>query len=627
MKFRLLKSLVVVCLPLLLTCVCLAAEPIHYELGFERPNTHLLDITIRADGLDGKEVAFAIPYWAPGVYIVEQFAVNVQGFHATDAAGRPLPWRKSDSQTWQIDLHGQTAVVVRYQIYADGMPIRGAQYDERHAGITGAAVWMYMVSGKERAADLKIDRSSVPGNWKIATGMRRADANTYAAPDYDSFADCPIEISDFVEKDFVALGTTYHVVVHDEIGNQDFTKFITDMHKVIETSVVPTLAPAVKGPLAAPFADYWFLIHISPFPAPGAGVEHLNSTMIVMSTEWDDHSPTTHDFLSDLYENKIDLATHEFFHAWNVKRLRPKELGPFDYAHMVHTQSLWISEGLTNYFTSRALLCSGFWSQQNYLDYTARVITGLEQEPGRKERSIADTSWDTWFGFSGGGSGAFSSSFSNNLANTNYSYYDGGEVLGWLLDLEIRHATENRKSIVDWMRLMYERYSLPKAGFEPEDAVRAASEIAGKDMSEFFARYVTGKEPLPYENNFSYAGIRVEKSYSPVPWLGIAVEADRQERPLIVNVIPGSPAERDGLDRGDAIVALDGKAVDASGYEKELKIRHAGDRVMITVVRNGQIRQIPVVSESDPYPTYALKPIDDPTDSQKQIYRSLMSCP
>ena len=150
---------------------------------------------------------------------------------------------------------------------------------------------------------------------------------------------------------------------------------------------------------------------------------------------------------------------------------------------MVHTRSLWISEGITDYYAAVALARTGIFTPQDYLDHMGRVITALEQSPGRKERSIADTSWDTWFGGGGGGFGA--GAYSTNLVNTNYSYYDGGNVLGLLLDLEIRHATQNRKSLDDWMRLMYQRYALPKPGFEPGDAVRAASEVAGTDMTSF----------------------------------------------------------------------------------------------------------------------------------------------
>jgi len=607
-----------------------AAEPVRYELGFRKWNTHLLDITIRANGLDGRAVQFAMPYWAPGVYIVEEFATNVQGFSATDPSGRTLPWHKVDGSAWQIDLNGSTGVIVHYLFYANGMPIRGAQYDERHAAMTGAAIWMYMVDGKDRPAELAIKRSQLPPNWKIATALPKITDNTYAAQNYDWFADCPIEIGEYQEKSFSVLGTTYHVVVHDEADSGDFTNFTEQLRKVIEKGVVPILAPAVRAsgsPLDAPFPEYWFLIHISK-NGFGAGVEHLASTMIMMGQGWEDRSATDHDFLSDVAEYKIDLVTHEFFHSWNVKRLRPRELGPFDYSRQVHTPSLWISEGLTNYFTWLAILRSGYWKPQTYLDRTARVITGLESEPGRKERSIAETSYDTWFGFSGSGAGGFGPNSSNNLANTTFSYYDGGQILGALLDLEIRHATNNRKSLDDWMRLMYQRFALPKPGFEPEDAVKAAGDIAGADMSEFFTRYVTGKDDLPYERDFGYAGIQVERIYSKKTWLGAEVRQDRNSGgAYLANIIPGSPAENDGLDRGDIILAVDGKVVDSRGFTTDLEARKPGDRMILTLNRHGVLRQITVTAAANPYPEFKLKPLDNPSSAQKAIYGGMLGLP
>ena len=165
-------------------------------------------------------------------------------------------------------------------------------------------------------------------------------------------------------------------------------------------------------------------------------MEHLNSTMLIMGSQWKNHSSTDHDFVSNLYDYKVSLATHEFFNAWNVKRLHPRELGPFDYSLPVDTQSLWISEGITDYYTDIALVRSVFWTPDIYRQRLGRVFSSFEQFPGREERSIANTSWDTWFGFRGEGAGDFGPGFANNLVNTNYSYYDGGQILGLLLDLE-----------------------------------------------------------------------------------------------------------------------------------------------------------------------------------------------
>jgi len=590
-----------------------AAGPVEYQLAFERPNTHLMDVTMRISDLDGRSADVAIPVWSPGAYSVRNYAANVQGFAAANDSGAQLAWRKTDAQTWRIELNGARSAVVRYKVY-------NAAYNDSHVSFTGPSVWMYLTNGKDRPATLSIDRSNLPADWKIATGMRKTGPTSFAADDYDWFADYPIEISNYGEQVFDALGTRYHIIV-DPPDERDFAKFAADLKKVVEAAV-EILAPAVGGDRAAPFSEYYFLIHIRSGGGVAGGVEHLNSTMISMNSGWSERGPSTSQYLTDIYTVKLFVAAHEFFHAWNVKRLRPRELGPFDYTQMVHTPSLWISEGLTSYYATRILLRAGFLTPQQYLDYLGRLWSGLEDKPGRKERSVADTSWDTWFGGGGGGGGGGNGG-GNNLINTNYSYYDGGETLGSLLDMEIRHDTQNRKSLDDWMRLMYSRYALPKPGFTPEEAVRAASETAGTDMTEFFRRYVNGKDPFPYERDFAYGGIEVETVARKQAWLGAALQSSNGGAG-VSNILPGSPAESAGLDRGDTILALDGKMIDRAALEKAIAASHPGDAVALTVNHLGHVKEERVTLGQSPYLDYKLKPMDAPDESQRAIYRNYL---
>ena len=605
----------------LFPAVCAAAQPLRYELGFERWNTHLVDVTIRANGLAGKSVRFSLPVWGPGAYGVRNFATEVQNFSATDSAGHELPWRKTDAQTWEVDLRAAGGAVIHYRVYANSLG--SVQYDDRHVAINGPAVWMYQVDGKERPIELTINASQLPADWKIATGLNRTAATTFRATDYDWFADCPIEIAAFSEKDISVLGTTYHFIVHDEMGKQDYTQFTRDMQRIIEKGVVPILAPVVGGPLPAPFSDYWFLIHIAPGNGLGGGTEHLNSTKISYSRDWGDSTPTTHDYMTSVYEAKVFVAVHELFHAWNVKRLRPRPLGPFDYTQMVHTPSLWISEGLTSYYACVALLRSGYWTPEQYLGYVGRMISALDAMPGRTERSIAETSWDTWFGYIGGSAGPGNPV--TNILNTNYSYYDGGQTLGVLLDLEIRQRTNDRKSLDDWMRVMYQRFALPKPGFADSDVVHVASEVTGSDMSEFFRRYLYGKDPLPYDRDFGYAGIGVKRAASIHGWSGIVLATSADGRPVIGNIVPGSPAEQGGLDRGDVVVALDDQSGDRDGIERSLSTRRSGERVTFTVLHHDLVRQVPVTLADNPHPGYVLAPSPNLTQAQQEMYRSLFN--
>jgi predicted metalloprotease with PDZ domain len=210
-----------------------------------------------------------------------------------------------------------------------------------------------------------------------------------------------------------------------------------------------------------------------------------------------------------------------------------------------------------------------------------------------------------------------------NLANTNYSYYDGGQIVGHLLDLAIRQKTNNSKSLDDWMRLMYSRYALPKPGFEPDDAIKAISEVGGMDFTDFFHRYVSGKEPLPYDTYFAYAGITVEKKVDATkPWLGIASAKNDDGRAKITNVLPGSPAEAAGLSKDDVIIAIDDRSINSDDLSGAVALHKPGDTLKISLIRLGELRNFNVTLGSNPYATYTLKPAENPTDSQKQIYKS-----
>jgi predicted metalloprotease with PDZ domain len=611
MAHGLLKTFLTLAIFTLLNCsVVRAADPLHYELRFERPSTHLMDVTIHAADLEGPSVEFAMPDWAPGSYYLQNYSANVQAFRAVGSDGKELSWRKTDSQTWRVELGGANAVTVSYQVFGDTLRNNQAQYNERHAFIGGPSVWMYLVGAKERPVELTI---AVPTGWKVATGMEHTSDHTFRAADYNWFADAPLEISDFAEKDFQVLGTTYHVIVHDVEGQKDFSKFTQDAQKFVET-IVPMFSSVTGAEQAAPFKDYWFLFHV--WPNTGGGLEHLNSTQINFSKGWDSQEPVPG--YGNHYNLKLFVTAHEFFHAWNVKRLRPQPLGPFDYSQMVHTPSLWISEGVTSYYGALALARAGLITPQQYLDEISRTITNFEQNPGRRERSIEDTSWDTWFN----GDTVIQL---NNLKNTNYSYYDGGQIMAHILDFAIRQDTKNRKSLDDWMRLLYSRYALPKPGFQPDDAVKAASEVAGVDVSEIFSKYISGKEPIPYEKYFAYAGIDVEKKLElEKPWLGVSHSKSDDGHAKITNVIPGSSAETAGLDRDDVVIGIDGRIVDEDAFDETILQHKPGDTLHMTVIRLGELKEIPVTLIASPFPAYKLKPMENPSDQQKAIYNSWM---
>jgi predicted metalloprotease with PDZ domain len=585
-----------------------AAEPVRYELRLGPPNTHLVEITIRAAGLDpARGAEFAMPAWAPGSYNISDYAKMVQEFRAERADGRALEWRKTDKQTWRVELAGAREAVVRYKLYGNTLANNWVQYNDRHLFLAGPAAWMYLVGGKERPTRLVIPE--VPAGWRIATGCARAGENTFTAADYDTFADCPIEIADFKSESFTHAGTEYHVVVHDIVGGKDFSSFTSDTRKLVE------VITAMYGP-RAPFDEYWFLFHI--WPGTGGGLEHKTSTRINFSTDWDSRNPAGR-FGTD-YELKLFVTAHEFYHAWNVKRLRPAGLGPFDYTREVHTPSLWLSEGLTSYYGELALVRAGLTTPEQYLASMSTLLTGYEALPGRVERSLEEVSWDTWFRATPPGD--------TNLPNTNYSYYDGGQVVGHILDFAIREATGNRRSLDDAMRLLYERHALPRPGFTPADVVGAINEVAGRDLSELYRNYIAGKEPLPYERYFAYAGIAVERvAQSDRAWLGAELDRTGDGWARVRRLAPGGPAERAGLFRGDVILEADGQALGFAELFRRLETLRPGATLKLTVRRWGEPVQLEVTLGASPYPTIRLRPAEDATLEQRAVFRSWMGQP
>ncbi len=352
----------------------------------------------------------------------------------------------------------------------------------------------------------------------------------------------------------------------------------------------------------------------------------MNSTQIDFSKDFDSKDPAP--AYGDQAMAKLFVSSHEFFHAWNVKRLRPLPLGPFDYTEMVHTPSLWISEGLTSYYGELNLVRAGLLTPEKYLELMGRQITNFEGDAGAAGAQHRGYELGHLVHAEHGDAGEQSAEHELFVLRRR-------QVMGHILDFAIRHDTGNAKSLDDWMRLLYSRYALPKPGFQPEDAVKAAAEIAGKDESALFVKYLAGKEAIPYEQYFGYAGISVEKkidtekgwsgmTFGGAPGMAPAAGMGDGGHARIQNIIPGSPAETAGLDFGDEIYGVDGRPMGGDDVKKALDAHKPGDTVKLTVARLGEFRDFTMTFTASPYPVYTLKVMPDMTPEQKAIYESWM---
>ena len=596
-KFKgLLARATLLCLLLLATSVAICAqEPplrIYYNLAMSHPNAHLFEVRIEVDIPTEAKIQsldFQMPKWSPGRYAVFDFAKNVQESRAwtgcprqVDANGVVLPnscpasdWpvTRVDDQTWRIEPNGNTTIHFDYKVFANDLSGTFSVLDSRHANFNGGCIFMYVVNHKQDPVSLSINP---PKDWRIVNGRtEKPDQSEWHFPNWDIMTDTPTEIApDWTEDDFKVEGKLYHVVVHS-MGNEGGKRpaLVRDIEKIVRTETTMWGAPE--------FDSYTFLIHFANDRHSNDGMEHLTSTQIIEPGALADPG---------MYEDALDAIAHEFFHVWNVKRLRPIELGPWDFTRPANTRGLWIAEGITNYYGHLMQRRAGLWDDAKLLSTLGQQISEVENSPGSRLMSAEESSLSAPF------IDDAPHAQQTNLANTSISYYPKGEVLGLVLDLLIRGKTGGRASLDDVMRRMYEEFYLksPNAtyylrgrGFRPEDFERIVSEVAAADMSDFFKRYVRGVESPPYEEAFAQVGLRfVREPRQPVS-VGISADESDHTNFKIASVRSDSPAAEAGLQVGDIIKTFDGIRLTPGNFLSTIGHYRPGNHVEV-IIRRGQ---------------------------------------
>jgi predicted metalloprotease with PDZ domain len=579
-----------------------------YSLGMERPSTHLLQVEIMVTKVAAPVLRFAMPVWAPGRYAIYDFAKNVQEFGVVGANGQALPWVQPDKQTWAVNTSDCGGTVkVRYKVFANDLTGSFSQFDTSHGAINGASIFMYLSGNKPDPLTLTIQP---PQGWKIVSGFSMSlTQTTFHVPNYDGLIDTPLEISpDCWVNDFEEDGKTFRVAVNsypDQDGDAGNRSALVDgLKKIVHSEMAMMPEPD--------FSHYTFLFHFDPGPPMGDGMEHLDSTDIIVRGKLSDSG----------LSQALETAAHEFFHLWNAKRLRPAGLGPFDYSREAYTRSLWFVEGITTYYSYVNLLRSGIWSQQEFLDRLAGEVRALREAPGRRLMSAENSSFHAWF---------FDRSpqmQETNFANTTISYYNKGALLGMLLDLEIRSATHGQKSLDDVMGLMYGKfYDSPAAtyylrgrGYTEKDILDAVNQVSGTDFTPFFEQYVAGTVPLPYKEVLAKAGLalHIATSSQEPPSLGVLVEpVDTGVR--IYAVQSGGAADRAGLSRDDILISVDDQSLATESLSDRLSIYPAGAKVPFQVERHER-RLFVTVQLDPPQPDeYSITELPGATGEQVKI--------
>ncbi|HLY11977.1 MAG TPA: PDZ domain-containing protein [Planctomycetota bacterium] len=562
---------------------------VHYSVSIPDPNSHLVHVRMTVRDLPGDSADFVMPAWTPGSYKVRDYAKNVQDF----SAGR-RPWRKVDKSRWRVAAGGD--VTVEYTVWAFELSVQSSHVDADHAFLNGASVFFYVDGHKDAPVTMDL---AIPRGWRIASGLE-VRGRTLTAPDYDILVDSPIEIGTFTKRTFKAGGIPHHLVIHGE-GNYQEQKMVDDIRRIVETEI--------KILRHVPYSHYTFILHNSA--ERGGGLEHLNSTAL--------QYPALGYKPREKYENFLELVAHEFFHLWNVKRIHPDVLGPFDYEREVYTTLLWVMEGFTSYYDTIVPCRAKLWSPDKYFKKMAERIQKYEEKPGRKRQSLSESSFDTWIKLY---------QPNENSTNCQMSYYEKGELVGLCLDLELRRRTENRKSLDDVMRALYRDYGRHREGFPEAEFKRACEKIAG-NLDRFFRDLVDGVAEIPWNHYLDIAGLKLEKEprkpeEGEAPrkvraWLGIGT-AKAGGVLSIASVVEGAPAWKAGLSAKDEVIAIDGLKLPADDFERRLDDYEAGDRATFTIFRSGHLREIPVTLGAKENVTWTIRRGKAPSALQKKIY-------
>jgi predicted metalloprotease with PDZ domain len=482
------------------------AYKITYTISMSEPASHLFYVTVDVEGLAGAGyVDFQMPRWSPGRYAVFDFAKNVQEARALGRCApdercgtKSYPVERLDTQTWRVGAGYSKEINFSYRVFADDLSGTFAQLDARHANFNGGSVFVYVVGHKQDPVTLKVN---APGGWKVINGQSKGtEQYEFRFANYDLLIDTPTEVApDFNVETFEVNGKTYRVVVHsfgDEGGRR--TELAKRVERVVRAEVAMMPEPD--------YEQYTFLFHFDPTARRGDGMEHLTSTQIVETAALGDPRAL---------DDAVGAAAHEFFHVWNVKRLRPAGLGPWDFTRPVVTRGLWIAEGFTNYYGKLAQRRAGLWDDEQLLRAYSGAVGGIENQPGVRLTSAVESSLLAPF------IDRASHDQKTNLSNTVVSYYPKGETIALTLDLLIRGRSKGRASLDDVMRRAYEEFYLKGASdsyylkgraYTVEEFERLASETAGLDLSDFFSRYVHDTQPLPYDEALAYVGLRLMRT-------------------------------------------------------------------------------------------------------------------
>ncbi|MGB8599006.1 MAG: PDZ domain-containing protein [Burkholderiales bacterium] len=588
-------------------------HPVTYAVTPKNPEAHLLEVTCTVTHPDPSGQIFSLPAWIPGSYLIREYARHIVTLKAA-CNGKPLKTTKLDKHTWQC-APCRGALTLAYEVYAWDLSVRGAHLDTSHGFFNGTSVFL-MAHGFEQephAVEIKPPPGRQYKEWRVATALPRDGAKefgfgAYRAENYDELIDHPVEIGDFDLVSFRVRGVQHHVTITG-VHDADLERLARDMKKICEYQI-----DFFHQDDKPPMSRYVFLV--TAVGEGYGGLEHRASTALLCSR--DDLPQKTHKEINDAYRNFLGLASHEYFHTWNVKRILPAAFQPYDLTKENYTSLLWVFEGLTSYYDDLVLARCGLISPEVYLQIIGETITKVLRTSGRLKQSVAESSFDAWTRFYRP---------DENSPNSGISYYAKGSLIGLALDLLIRRETKNRKSLDDVMRALWDYFGAKNIGVPEDGFEKLAQKVTGLSLKAFFDYAVRSRGDLPLQELLQDFGVDYElrgaesatdKGGKPASnpsrvrvTLGAKISGNKEAK--VHQVYDGGAAQSAGLSADDCIIAVDGLRVNANSLEKILGRKSPGDIVVMLAFRRDELMAFDVTLQATPKDTCSLALRDKPS--------------
>lgn len=568
---------------------------ISYTISFPKPETHYVKVSLHINNINQESLELKMPVWTPGSYLIREFARQIEREASYSEKGRKILFNKTSKNSWRLNTKNTSSVTFEYWVYCYELSVRTSFIDDSHAFLNGANIFMYLEGYQNDAYKIKIEK---PNNWaNINTSLPSVKNNLWEriAANYDELVDSPIEIGNHEVWEFEAKGIL-HKVAMCGTSNCNKEPFLQDLKKIIETST------ELMG--GNPCKEYLFIIHNTDNKY--GGLEHLFSTACHVP-RWD-YSP------KDKYQKTMGLLCHEYFHLWNGKRIRPQELGPFNYESENYTRLLWIVEGFTSYYDDYILYKSGLFTTEEYLTELAKLYTQIVNQPGNDVQSLTESSFDTWIKYY---------RQHENSPNNQVSYYGKGACIAIALNILILEATNSAKSLDDVMRFLYKDYlSKPEKGYNESDILGILKKVSGVDFKKFIQKHIEGTDPVNFEKIFQKAGLELKNKEANTTKKELGWKTTWRDGKLIVTGLDKNyGAYQSGLNTDDEIISIDGFRV-FDGFEKIYEGKKAGESLDIIFSRQGIIKNLKVKITQNSKVDYSLTPISKPDKKQKVLLKA-----